>query len=343
MPTIESNRCYYLDLAKVITTFLVVLGHLYSADSTVRLYLYGFHMPLFFFVSGIFHKYTGRINWLNYVRNILWPIFIFIILAITTNVLFHGKHLTAQLRSYFIDIALGKTNGILWFLYALFWCKIFLDIFCGFRNKLFPVFLWGCLLFIPVIFLKVCLPFALSQGMMAFPFYAIGFFGKDYLLSRTSSLKWGIPFVISSILTVLITKYLHGRVSMISVSFGNLAGTLFGDSAKTFPLLSRAFLRFANIALFYINGLIGSAMILSFSLLPWPKSGFVTSLSKSLITVVGTQYLFIGFINRWIGFNNHLVLSIGLSLCVFLLCFGVHQVLQPIYLLVKPSRRNNNA
>ncbi len=341
MPTIGSNRCYYLDLAKVITAFLVILGHLYSVDSTVRLHLYGFHMPLFFLVSGIFHKYTGRINWLNYMRSILWPIFIFIILAITTNVLFHGKHLNAQLRSYFINIALGKVNGILWFLYALFWCKVFLDLVCGFRYKLFSFFLWGCLLFIPVYFLKVRLPFALSQGMMAFPFYAIGFFGKDYLLSRTSSFKWGIPFVFCFILTVLITKYLQGRVSMISITFGNLKGTLFGDSAKTFTLFSRALLRIANIALFYVNGLIGSTMILSFSLLPWPKSDYITSLSKSLITVVGTQYLFIGFIESWIGLSNNIVLSIGLSLCVFLLCYGVHQVLQPVYLLVKPRRRYN--
>ena len=340
MPEIESNRCYYLDLAKVITTLLVILGHLYSADSTVRLYLYGFHMPFFFLVSGVFHKYTGRINWLNYVRSILWPVFVFIVLAITTNVLFHGKHLTAQLRSYFIDIALGKTNGILWFLYALFWCKVFLDLYCGFRNKLFPIFLWGCLLFIPVVIMKVRLPFALSQGMMAFPFYAIGFFGKDYLLNRTPSIKWGIPFVCCLILTVIITKYLHGRVSMIGVSFGNLAGTLFGDSAKALPVFSRALLRIANIALFYINGLIGSTMILSFSLLPLPKSKFVTSLSKSLITAVGTQSLFIGFITGWVGYNNNILTSIGLSLCVFLLCYVVHQVLQPVYLLVKPRRLN---
>ena len=178
--------------------------------------------------------------------------------------------------------------------------------------------------------------------MMAFPFYAIGFFGKGYLSSRTSSFKWGAPFVICLILTSLITHYLQGRVSMMTIGFGNIAGTLFGDSAKTLPIFSRAALRIANIALFYVNGLIGSTMILSFSLLPWPKSDFVTSLSKSLITVVGTQSLFIGFLNKWIGIDNNLVLSIGLSLCVFILCYGVHQVIQPVYLLVKPRRRKNS-
>jgi fucose 4-O-acetylase-like acetyltransferase len=53
---------------------LVILGHLYSSDSTVRLYLYSFHMPFFFLVSGVFHKNTGRINLGHYIRTIIWPI-----------------------------------------------------------------------------------------------------------------------------------------------------------------------------------------------------------------------------------------------------------------------------
>lgn len=333
----KSNRCYYLDFAKVITTFLVIFGHLYSADSVVRLYLYGFHMPLFFLVSGVFHKYTGKINWSHYSRTILWPILIFITLSILTNVLFYGAHLAAQLRSYFIDIPKGKMSGIIWFLFALFWCRVFLDFYCGFRNKFIPLFLWGCLLFIPVIILKIRLPFALSQGMMAFPFYAIGYLGKDFFITRKETLKWGVPFFCCLILTVLITRFLHGRVSMLSVSFGNLTGTLFGDSAKDFSLLSRAFLRIANIVLFYLNGLIGSAMILSFSLLPFPKTQFITSLSKSLITVVGTQSIFINLISRTLGLNNGYLLSIGLSLGVFLFCYLSHQLLQPVYSLANPK------
>lgn len=331
----KSNRCYYLDFAKVITTFLVIFGHLYSADSAVRLYLYAFHMPLFFLVSGVFHKYTGKINWSHYSRTILWPILIFIILSILTNVLFYGAELTAQFQEFFIDIPKGKMKGILWFLFALFWCRVFMDFTCGFRNKLIPLFIWGCLLFIPVIILKIRLPFALSQGMMAFPFYAIGYFGKDFLLKQNESLKWGVPFICFLILTVLITKYLHGRVSMLSVSFGNLAGTVFGDSVKECSLTFRAFLRIANIVLFYLNGLIGSAMILSFSLLPFPKTKFITSLSKSLITVVGTQYVFINYISHTLGLNNGYILSIGLSLCVLFLCYLAHQLLQPVYSLAQ--------
>ena len=337
----ESNRCYFLDLAKVITTFLVIFGHLYSADSIVRLYLYGYHMPLFFLISGVFHKFTGKIEWGNYTRSILWPILIFILLSISINVLLRGARLSNQLHSYFVDIPLGRINGILWFLFALFWCKVYLDFSCGFRNRIIPLVFWGCLLFIPISFLKIRLPFALSQGMMAFPFYAIGFFGKDFLLKRNPSIKWGVLFVGCLLMTVLITKYLQGRVSMLGVSFGNLAGTLFGNSVKSFSLISRAFLRVANIVLFYTNGLIGSAMIISFSLLPFPKVKCITGLSKSLITVVGTQYIFISFISDWIGLNNNFFISCVLSLCVFLLCYMAHQILLPVYKLVKPRRNKN--
>lgn len=249
----------------------------------MRLYLYGFHMPLFFVVSGVFHKNTGKVNWYYYSRSILWPILIFIVLSIITNVLFYGAQLSAQLRYYFIDIPLGKIKDILWFLFALFWCKVLLDLFFRFHNKLFYLCLWACLLFIPVFIFQLRLPYALSQGMMAFPFYAVGFWGKDFLKQLKPSFKWVIPCISCLVMTFLITKYLQGRVSMLGVHFGNLPEMLLGDSAKNLPFISKALLRFSSIILFYVNGFIGSTMLLSFSLLPFPKTKIITSLSKSLI------------------------------------------------------------
>ena len=193
MPNIKEERCFYLDLAKVLATILVIFGHLYSANSVVRLHLYGFHMPFFFLVSGIFHKYRGRINWEHYIRTILWPMFLFIALSIITNVLFNGKHLGDQLQFYFVGILTGKLNNIMWFLLALFWCKIYQDYFCGFRNILIPSILWAALLFVPIILLKRRLPLEFSQAMMAFPFYAFGYYRKAYFLTRKESIRWGFP------------------------------------------------------------------------------------------------------------------------------------------------------
>lgn len=337
MTTIQSNRCYYLDLAKVLTTFLVIIGHLYSTDSTVRLYLYGFHMPLFFIVSGVFHKYIGKINWGHYSRTILWPLLIFIFLSILVNVFLWGMDLSSQLHYFFIDIPKGKINSIHWFLFALFWCKVFMDCFCKSKNKIIPIVLWGCLLFIPVFILRAHLPFALSQGLMAFPFYAIGYYGRGALLKRKESINWSIPLICCLILTVLTTKYVHGRVSMMGVNFGNLEETLFHDSVKSFSVAISSLLSLANILLFYLNGLVGSAMILSFSLLPIPKLRFISSLSKSLITVVGTQSIYINIVSHTWGLDNSFCLSIGLALCILLLCYLTHCILQHLYRLAYPK------
>ena len=231
---------------------------------------------------------------------------------------------------------MGRLEGSLWFLFALFWCKVLLDLYAKLKHKFLAFILWGICLFIPVFFLNKSLPFGLSQGLMAFPLYTAGFYGKTRLLDKKSSIKWLVPFVCCLILTALITKYIHGRVSMAYVRFGTLRETLFGHSSQDFSLFVRALLQLFNIVLFYINGLIGSIMILSFSLLPLPKARMVTPVSKSLLTVVGIQSIFINLILSWMGYSGFF-LTFCLSLCVFILCFLTHKLLQPLYQIFRPS------
>lgn len=47
------KRDLTIDIAKGICIFLVVLGHCHNAGF-IRHYIYLFHMPLFFFLSGMF-------------------------------------------------------------------------------------------------------------------------------------------------------------------------------------------------------------------------------------------------------------------------------------------------
>ena len=226
MSGLNQERCYYLDFAKVIATFLVIYGHLFSGDSTVRLHLYAFHIPLFFFISGVFHKYLNKINWGHYIKNILWPTAIFIVLLIITGLIFLWSDLVEQLRHYLVDIPTGKMYGILWFLFALFWCKVAMDIFLLVNYKLLIVLLWAGLLFLPVFF-KKSLPFGLSNGLMALPFYVAGFYSKRVLIKRKESFKWAGLFLLSLIMTFFITR-IHGRVSMFNVQFGSLINTVYG-------------------------------------------------------------------------------------------------------------------
>ena len=68
----KNNRVQWVDICKGYGILLVVLGHTLRTDLSL-VYIYGFHMPLFFFLSGIVcdeKKYNSSAL-MNYCRNIL--------------------------------------------------------------------------------------------------------------------------------------------------------------------------------------------------------------------------------------------------------------------------------
>ena len=73
MKTGKKDRINWIDFAKGIGIFLVVLGHtnrgIHAANlmdtpqfQTVDKWIYSFHMPLFFFLSGIFAERLQKLN-----------------------------------------------------------------------------------------------------------------------------------------------------------------------------------------------------------------------------------------------------------------------------------------
>ena len=46
------KRIDYLDYTKGFGILLVILGHIYDASNPIKIWLYSFHMPLFFIISG---------------------------------------------------------------------------------------------------------------------------------------------------------------------------------------------------------------------------------------------------------------------------------------------------
>ena len=56
-----SERYTWIDCIKGIGIFLVVLGHIYK-DNYIGLWIYSFHMPLFFMLSG-YLMYAKSVDW----------------------------------------------------------------------------------------------------------------------------------------------------------------------------------------------------------------------------------------------------------------------------------------
>lgn len=55
------KRIDWIDYAKAIGIFLVVVGHTYAGNALTN-WIYSFHMPLFFFLSGTMLRNRGGIG-----------------------------------------------------------------------------------------------------------------------------------------------------------------------------------------------------------------------------------------------------------------------------------------
>lgn len=124
------ERITYLDSLKGILIILVMVGHS-NPPSFIYSFIYAFHMPAFFMLSGMFVKplQTGETKAmiLKYAKAYLKPYYIvFVIVLLTTPI-----HLYLNDKSFTISLFVKRTMvyllgymGPTWFLFALFFALI---------------------------------------------------------------------------------------------------------------------------------------------------------------------------------------------------------------------------
>lgn len=318
---LERKRLPYLDYARVFCAYLVIFGHLLSNnDICIRPYIYSFHMPFFFLVSGILHKYNGMVQLDKYVRTLLYPYVFFnlVFLLLKPVCLYFGIWQDGR----FVDMGFGETlyrfakfsvkgtlfgsycpDQVTWFLPALFWCKVLCDILKKYQK------LW--LLFVAMFYfftLKRNSFLFLSQACMALPFYYIGHRCKD-LFNRipvVCNLYKIILFLIVIFVSFLLTHYCNGNVSMWDYKFGQFS----------YPY---------NIIMFYFNGLVASVGVLALASC-FKENNVVETIALSLITILGAQNLFINSFQRYVWDNY--VLCIVLAFIILICCVYINKFLQ---------------
>ena len=62
--TDDSNkpRLVWIDIAKAIGLFFIIAGHLTIDTYSEAKYIYWFHVPFFFIISGLLHSSTATIS-----------------------------------------------------------------------------------------------------------------------------------------------------------------------------------------------------------------------------------------------------------------------------------------
>lgn len=320
----ESNgnkRLPYLDYARVFVAYLVILGHLLlSSNTTLRPYIYSFHMPFFFLVSGMLHKDMGYIAWKKYFKTLLTPflffnLLFFILWPIFSNIgIWEGdwglrNGVFDCYRNYFlstvINIFYGKAppDGATWFLLALFWCKLITDAIAQ-RRWLLPTVL--CILFgLSLVIFHSRTILRIGNAFMVMPFFYGGFYFKK-TIQKWCEKHWAILFGILLVLLNIPLTLLNGRVSTDAVWFGEFHAPI-------------------NIVLFYINAFATSLGLLAIFMF-FKSRSIVTTSAKALISILCIQNLFV-YTYRNNCDQTNIILVIISSIIIFIFCVLIHQLL----------------
>lgn len=242
-----SNRVSYLDIARGIAIFLVVLGHCISwQEFPVNRLILSFHMPLFFIISGMLlnEKTIAKQDvkkWLQKkCKRLLIPqitlglfecIFIIVKGFLETNT--------------FLMLSVGDVlHAVLrwWFLLVLFQVNIISLLLKNFilKNKMRQIAFLSMLVFVIFlqqkgIFLQTYEPFFINVLPFALMFYMIGFYGK-VLVQREKGLNW---FYIScAALVCIFVSQINTPVLMYDNKYGNFGMFLITSLLGSFVVIS---------------------------------------------------------------------------------------------------------
>lgn len=315
------ERIVWIDYAKFIGIYFVVLGHL-PVNANLVVFLYSFHIPLFIFLSGYLCKRDKNMNLIYNIRSLIIPYILLyclywiypIIRALMNNSFTWMDNIIKPfwglcLGNGYSGVNYTMLNIPLYFLIALFWVRILFNLY----NRITSIgakitILLSCIAFIYVRnYIGFDLYLSIDSAIMAFPFFVIG--------NCLSHNKWNINFpnrksllilvIITAALFELLLCTYNGRVDINHCLYG------------------------VNIFLFYISGMVGVLMTVAFSSL-FSKKSFVKILSNGtmLIIAFGTASasLILFVLQIW---------DINADVKYVISAFGALILLYPIIMLVQ--------
>lgn len=330
VPQLKRERLPYLDYARVFVMYLVIFGHLLlNDDTTIRPYIYSFHMPFFFLVSGMLHKDRGGIAWNKYWKTLIVPFLLFnflffILWPLCWKIGIWGPSSKFDSSSGFISIYLcffkqllinflyGKApaDGPTWFLVALLWCKVLTDCLC--RNRWRAIILITILAIVGAIllfgfnhrtFLRI------NNALMVLPFFYGGFKYKEQI-QQWCSKRWALIFGVVLLLLNIPCTLVNGKISTDAVRFGQLAT----------PVCA---------LVFYFNAFSCSLGLLAICM-QFPAKKYVTISARALITILCMQNFFC-YTYRHLCDQTNISLITVTSALIFIACVLIHQLLEKYF------------
>lgn len=262
-----NTRTNYIDLARFVGIYAVVLGHFTPfesiADGIGRELIYMFHVPLFFLISGMLSKPTSPIK---VFYSLIIPYFIY-------NVISIAKLDIIPLITF---NALELNNAPTWFFAALFFIKIISDNV----NNAIPVYI-GIIIFVVTILYYSDIGISRFMGLHAvvygLPFFLFGKFLKDKMSFVVSA---RIYFWIPCAIILFFVFMYYERFDLYSSEIHN-------------PLV------------YFFTSCMASLLILVlcsklFVYIPKSFYDFIRVNGRGSMFILGTHYILLGVLSKYI-------------------------------------------
>lgn len=206
------DRIKTIDNAKFITIILVVFGHMSFPDEVIR-FIFSFHMPMFFFLSGVlFSKKRLSLSTTSFVcdalRRYMLPYVFFSAILFCHYFVYslfqkYGN-MTVDFGKLFGNFAIGWFS-VYWFLTCLFCTSIMFYFLRKFLSKTLVVFIGFATLVISSYFWVDTIGYAcFPASCIALFYFAIGNAISGFVKKYDSAKLPEIPFVGGVLILILV-------------------------------------------------------------------------------------------------------------------------------------------
>lgn len=209
-----NTRVKWIDFAKGMGIFLMIMGHMPSLPVLFREWIFSFHMPLFFFLSGYVFKHQDIfVKFKKTIHQILYPYLGYSIVCIIIDFLLF-RDMEEVRNSLWMTLKGQGGFGILWFFFSLFLVQNIYNIVYKFKHKYILVFAI-CVVGYIMTLLSIGEFWKISTSMVAIGFFSIG----EYLGKRDKN-----SLNVSGILLI------SAAALMVNIAFSLLNYNCFGKN-----------------------------------------------------------------------------------------------------------------
>lgn len=312
------HRDLALDIFRAFGIFCMIVGHV-GFGGKVDYFIHAFHMPLFFFVSGLFINVSTNFGTFckNKANRILIPYLSFGMLYYIIWLFFFSKDFVwyDPLKYLFWNNSIGGGGRnfvqVSWFLTAFFVSNI---VYFGIRVFIKSVYLQFIVVLFSVLIgtllpllLPFRLPYTIDSGLVGVGFMYCGYLlKKSCYYEKLTNLSLPVLMLLSIIFSVLV--FFNGYINM---RIG----------------------KYSNVVLFWINAL--GCIIVGINFCKFIVKNFPYKILQ-WISIMGRDSLIFLCVNefvlftlrRTIYFGNKIILHLTYLILTILICYIINYIIQ---------------